>query len=349
MKAWVLNKVGDIQLNEVKMPVPADDEVLIKVRAAGICGSDIPRIYETGAHKMPLIPGHEFSGEVDSSGKDVPKEWLGKRVAIFPKIPCGKCTMCQKGQPDLCTQYDYVGSRRDGAFAEYVTAPCRNLLELPDSVSFEEAAMLEPLAVAANAVRTGCADKPKDSSIAVCGAGTIGLMVIMLLKEAGFNNIYVIGNKDFQKDKALSLGIPSESFIDIRKSDPVSRLKESAEGIEIYFECVGSNDSISYGLNTLNPRGRLVLVGNPRSDMFFSRDTYWNILRRQLELKGIWNSTFGGESDDWGYVLNRLSEGTFKPSELISHRLPMEELESGFMIMKNKTEDYIKVMLVNDR
>ena len=155
MKAGVLKQVGDISLQEVERPVPAGHEVLVRVLAAGICGSDIPRIYETGAHRMPLIPGHEFSGVVEETGKDVSPDWLGKRVAVFPKIACGRCRQCKESHEDLCTDYDYVGSRRDGAFAEFVTAPVKNLLELPANVSPEAAAMLEPMAVAANAVRTG--------------------------------------------------------------------------------------------------------------------------------------------------------------------------------------------------
>ena len=122
-KAWVLKNVGEIVFSDVEIPMPKEDEVRVRVKAAGICGSDIPRIYETGAHNMPLIPGHEFSGVVESIGKKVSPSWLGKRVAVFPKIACGKCRECQDELPDMCQNYDYIGSRRDGAFAEYVTVP----------------------------------------------------------------------------------------------------------------------------------------------------------------------------------------------------------------------------------
>ena len=155
MKAWLLHDIGKISLDEVEKPLPGKGEVLVRVKAAGICGSDIPRIYETGAHNMPLIPGHEFSGIVESVGEDGDKKWAGKRVAVCPKIPCGSCSECKKGSLNSCTSYDYVGSRRDGAFAEYVAVPAANLLEIPEEVSFEAAAIMEPLAVAVNAVRTG--------------------------------------------------------------------------------------------------------------------------------------------------------------------------------------------------
>ena len=123
MKAWVLSDIGNICLNDVDVPNPGPEEVLIRVQAAGICGSDIPRIYESGAHMMPLVTGHEFSGVVEGIGKKASPFWMRKRVGIFPMIPCGHCRPCVTGHPEMCRDYDYIGSRRDGAFAEYVTVP----------------------------------------------------------------------------------------------------------------------------------------------------------------------------------------------------------------------------------
>ncbi|MBO4457463.1 MAG: galactitol-1-phosphate 5-dehydrogenase [Butyrivibrio sp.] len=371
-KAWVLHDIGDIRFEDVEVPVPGEKEVLVKVKAVGICGSDIPRIYETGAHKMPLIPGHEFSGVIEKVGVGVSGDLAGKRVAVFPKIPCGKCERCQKGEHDLCLNYDYSGSRRDGAFAEYVSVPASNVMELPSEVSFEEGAMTEPLAVAANAVRTGCAGLDANDSntkIAVCGMGTIGLMVVMLLKGMGFSNVYVIGNKDSHPAKALDLGIDSLHYCDVRSDDPVAWLKQNTGGVSVYFECVGSNDSIRYGLEAGAPKGKLVFVGNPKSDMYFSRDTYWEILRKQLHIIGIWNSTYreegadittvqaganidcscpsstAGVLDDWHYVRDLLSAGKIHPAKLISHKLPLADLDKGLYIMRDKTEDYCKIMI----
>ena len=354
MKAWVLREKGDIALLDTDKPKLQEGEVLIRVMAAGICGSDIPRIYETGAHRMPLIPGHEFSGVVEETGSGADKSRLGKRVTVCPKIPCGKCASCRAGRPDSCTDYDYTGSRRDGAFAEYVAVPADRILELPDNVSYEEGAMTEPFAVAVNAVRTaleGAGEAmAKDDPVAVCGSGTIGLMVAMLLREAGFQNIHMIGNKDSQRDKALSAGIASENFINSRSEDAAARLREKTGGVRLYFECVGRNESIEYGLEAAAPEGRLILIGNPASDMSFKRDTYWRILRKQLSLKGIWNSSFRqraeeGAADDWHYALEKLEKGSIPLSSLITHRFGMDELYKGFHIMRDKTEDYTKVMM----
>lgn len=358
MKAWVLHDIGDVKFEEREITPPAKNEVQIKVKACGVCGSDIPRIYETGAHKMPLICGHEFSGVVDSLGESVSSDWMGKRVAICPKIPCGKCPNCMNGHPDGCSNYDYSGSRRDGAFAEYVNVPASRLIELPDSAGFEAGAMIEPLAVAANAVRTAGrvydSKSNEEAVVAVCGMGTIGLMTVMLLKEAGYSKIYVIGNKEHQKAQAGLLGIDSEHFCDSRLQNPSEWLKNKTGGVDIYFECVGSNDSINYGLESGGFGSCLILVGNPRSDMNFKRDTYWEILRNQIKLVGIWNSSFRqtepGEDgdDDWHFVMKLLAEKRIEPDLLITHRLPIDDLEKGFHIMRDKTEGYIKVMCVMD-
>ncbi|MCR5609483.1 MAG: galactitol-1-phosphate 5-dehydrogenase [Lachnospiraceae bacterium] len=351
MKAWMLNDIGDIRLEDVAIPEPKENEVLIKVKAAGICGSDIPRIYKTGAHVMPLIPGHEFSGVVEGVGKNASSELIGKRVAVYPKIACGKCIQCVNNRPHMCTQYDYSGSRRDGAFAEYVTVPEDNILLLPVSVTFEEAAMLEPLAVAANAIRTGDTYN-KDSPVAVCGLGTIGLMVVMLLKEAGYKNICVVGNKKLQKDLVYALGIDKENFLDINKENVQEWFRKKLNGgTSVYYECVGRNESISWGMDVLSPGGKMVLVGNPYSDMTFLKDTYWKILRNQLTITGIWNSRFSKKCipnekmDDWNYALSKISEGKIKPEILITHKLAIENLEKGFLIMRDKSEEYCKVMM----
>lgn len=171
MKAWVLHGIGNFRFEEVEMPQIAEDEVLIAVRAAGICGSDIPRIYRTGAHVHPLVLGHEFSGIVAEVGAGADSAWKGRRVGVFPLIPCGDCVPCRRRQYEMCRSYGYLGSRRDGGFSEYAAVPVRNLIRLPDTVSFEEAAMLEPMAVAVHAMRRVM---PPAARPAVAIAGGIG-------------------------------------------------------------------------------------------------------------------------------------------------------------------------------
>ena len=360
MRAWVLHDIGDIRYEETQTPVPASGEVRISVKAAGVCGSDIPRIFTTGAHRMPLIPGHEFSGVVEVIGDGVDSAWMGKRVGVFPLIPCGKCSPCLDKHPEMCRSYDYIGSRRDGAFAECVLAPVSNLIEIPETVSFEAAAMFEPMAVAVHAMRMALGDEKQDDSmnsnedskIVVCGLGTIGLLLVRFLLECGCKDVYVVGRKDGQKHRALILGIPEDHYCDGREVDVSSWIMGHIGGADVFFECVGKNECVSLGISCLTPGGTLITVGNPYSDMMFSRDTYWKILRNQLKIKGTWNSTFlkmgsgQEENDDWHYVLKRLAEGSVDPTVLITHRLWLEELYTGFTIMRDKTEDYCKVMMI---
>lgn len=387
MNAWVLHDINDFRLEGAEKPTPGSSEVLVEVKAAGICGSDIPRVYQNGTYSFPLIPGHEFSGVVTEAGGAADAGWIGRRVGIFPLIPCMDCIPCRKKQYEMCRQYSYLGSRRNGGFAGYAVVPAANLISLPDSVSFEEAAMLEPMAVAVHAIRR-IAPKPSET-VAVCGLGTIGFLLILFLREAGVKNILAVGNKGFQKQMLKKLGLPGDAWCDNREQNPGQWLRERTEGTgaDVFFECVGKNETLTWAVDHTAPGGRVMLVGNPFSDMHLEKSVYWKILRNQLTVTGTWNSSFSfpetepsirmaermedafltkqrlskqgvsdeerryiqdaGQNcrpDDWQYVLERLAQKRVSPSCLITHRFPMDELEQGFHIMRDKTEDYIKIM-----
>lgn len=347
MKAYVLHGIGDYRYEETEVPSVESGTVLVRVRAAGICGSDIPRAYRTGAYSHPLIIGHEFAGEVVQTGEGVDKSWIHKRVGVFPLIPCMKCPQCEKKQYEMCSNYNYLGSRTDGAFAEYVRVPEWNLIELPELVTMEQAAMLEPMAVAVHAIRR-IQPYTKDQ-IAVCGLGTIGLFVAMFLLEMGCQNVYTAGNKDFQKSMAENIGIKKENFCDIREQDFSGWLLDRTKGAgaDVFFDCVGKNEVINQGILGLAPKGKMMLLGNPASDMNLEKNLYWKILRRQLQLFGTWNSSFTHEkTDDWNYVLECLQKQRIKPEKVITHRLDMESFLDGFEIMRDKREDYIKILLL---
>jgi len=347
MKAWILHGVGDIRFEEVERPQPKDGEVLVSVRAAGICGSDVPRIYQTGAHVHPLIPGHEFSGVVEELGKFADKKWVGKRVGVFPLIPCGECAFCRKQQYELCRQYSYLGSRRNGGFAEYVCVPEWNLIELSAEVPFAEAAMLEPMAVSVHALRR--VQPCQNDTVVVYGLGTIGMLLVLFLMDAGIPNILAVGNKVFQKQAVRKLGLDGQSYCDSREQDVFRWVQEHTDGAgaDVIFECVGRNETFAQSVGLAAPGGRVCLVGNPYSNMTLDRDIYWKILRNQLNIIGTWNSSFIHESgDDWHYVLSRLSQKQISPEKLVTHKLPIKELESGLQIMKNKTEDFVKIMVI---
>ena len=347
MKAWVLYGPGNLKYEEYPDPVldPFDkDMAIVKVKACGVCGSDIPRIFKTGAHRHPLIPGHEFSGEVTLVSSDCDRDLIGKAVGVFPLIPCGVCGPCRDKRFEMCRDYDYLGSRSDGGFAEYVKVPVRNLIELPDGISFETAAMLEPMAVAVHAVRQSGCEVKQGGSAAVIGLGTIGLFTAMFLHEAGFS-VKGIGNKEAQKKAFAGLDISEDCFIMVN-SDNGDGLKKALSDCAYIFECVGKNETFSFSVSAAPPGGTVITVGNPATDMGLSRDDYWKILRNQLTIKGTWNSSFTGEEqDDWHYVLGLLSSGKIKPEKMISHRLKLSDLSYGLDLMKDKKEYYTKVMV----
>ena len=349
MKAYVLHGINDIRFEDAPVPVPKEDEVLVKVRAAGICGSDIPRIYKNGAHVHPIIPGHEFAGEVVDAGSFDNSDLIGKRVGVFPLIPCKQCEQCKKKNYEMCRKYDYLGSRSDGAFAEFVRVPVWNLIELPDSVPFEYAAMLEPLSVATHSMRA-MIDENTDRNVPVLvwGVGTIGMMLVMLLKSEGFKNILCVASKSYQAQTlADKIGIDRNNiFAGTDRDISLEWIKEkTGSGAEISFECVGKNETYSSVIEATAPSGKVMLVGNPASDMSLSRDVYWKILRNQLTLKGTWNSSFTKEeNDDWHYVLNKLSNNEIQAEALISHKFNLEDLIKGFELMRDKSENYIKCM-----
>ena len=348
------------------------------MECCGICGSDVPRVFTTGTHNMPCVPGHEFSGTVIRTGSAVDAAWEHRRVSVFPLLPCMKCDSCRAGIYETCTHYDYLGSRCDGAFAEYVRVPAANLIAIPDTVSFEEAAMYEPMAVAVHALRmSGILNNRirnndiSSPSAAVFGAGTIGLLLVMFLLEAGQKNLYVIGNKRFQKERCIALGLAPERFCDTRFTDAAAFLAEQTDGrgTDFCFDCVGTAPVIALTVDSCAPMGTVTLVGNPASDILLPKELYWKIPRRQLTLHGIWNSSFaigrhalmdnpcfpeaeaGKENrqndatDDWQYVSARLSTHRIHPAELITHRLPLADLPKGLSLMRDKTEPYGKIMV----
>lgn len=333
MKAYVLHDVNQIVYEDIETPKISDEEVLIEVKAVGICGSDIPRIYKTGAHVHPIVPGHEFCGTVKAVGKAVDPQIIGKRMGVFPLIPCFKCDCCKKKEYEMCKNYSYLGSRRDGGFSEYVAVPYWNLIELDDSVSDKAAAMLEPLSVAAHAVRRLTENFSKDKNLLVYGIGTIGLLIGMILKAEGYEKVFYIGKKEKQISEAEKIGM--------------SLLKKDLKA-DAVFECVGTNEVISDAIMKTSPGGRIMFVGNPASDISLSKETYWKLLRNQLTVFGTWNSSFTkDEKDDWHYVLKLIKEKKINPEMLVTHSFSLSELKTGLEIMRDKSEDYIKIMGVN--
>lgn len=346
MKAYVLNRIGCLDLMDVPEPMLKDGEVLVEVKAAGICGSDIPRIFANGTYHFPTIPGHEFAGVV-CKVKDKENEGLiGKRVGVFPLIPCRTCAPCQKRQYEMCMHYDYLGSRSDGGFAEYVAVPVRNLIEIPDGISMEAAAMLEPASVGIHALRR-VYEEGMNSAV-IFGPGTIGLLIAQWLRALGIEKIILVGTGEGQKKLAGELGF--SEFYNGKEVDVVQAILErtAGEGVDLAIECAGYSEVLEECLDVVKRGGKVLTVGNPHGDMNLKRDIYWKILRKQLQLCGTWNSSFIPEEkeDDWTRTIAAMEQGILSPEKQITHRLSFEELHRGLEIMRDKSEYYNKVMIV---
>ena len=332
MKAYVLHMVNDLRYEDVPMPECPKGWAIVQVKAAGICSSDIARVFTKGTYHFPTIPGHEFSGVVYSVADENQQNWVGKRVGVFPLIPCRECPQCKEKQYEMCANYDYVGSRRDGAFAEYVAVPIWNLLPLPDEVPLEVAAMLEPLSVGLHALKK--AEIKKADSVAVVGTGMIGISAAQWAKRYTDREVMVIGRNENKRHLVESTGLPYE-------------VHAKAEGKEynVVLEAVGTPESVDLALNMVRPGGTVVFMGNPSGDILLTQNTYWRILRKQLVVKGTWNSFYDGENkSDWTDAIEALSKGEVEVKTLISHTFPQDRLMEGLQLMREHKEPYCKIM-----
>lgn len=347
MKARVLHAVGDLKYEDYPIPELKPDEVLMKVKACGICGSDIPRIFVNGTYHFPTIPGHEFAGEVVAAASKENEKYIGTRAAVFPLIPCRECTSCNKGVYETCKNYDYLGSRSDGAFAEYVRVPVWNLVPIADNVSFEEAAMAEPTAVALHALRR--AGVEIGDTVVIYGPGTIGMLIAQWARAWGAGKVLLVGTDMNNYEFIESLGF--YNYFNASHGDPIEWIMEQTDGngADIAIEAVGIAVTANNCLDSVASGGKVIFVGNPHGDFTFAQNTYWQILRKQLQIFGTWNSAYNNTpQSDWSVVVDAMSSGAVKVKPLITHKFSLEDMDKGLEIMKEGKEFYSKVMVVID-
>lgn len=331
MKAYVLHHIGDLRYEDVSVPACPPGWAIVKVMAAGICSSDIARVFSSGTYHFPTIPGHEFAGIVDAVGEEKDSVLIGKHVGVFPLIPCRQCSSCAAKRYETCEHYDYLGSRRDGGFAEYVAVPVWNLIEVSRTVPFSTVAMLEPFSVALHAVKQ--AGELSGRSVAVIGPGMIGFSAAFWAKERGASHVWVVGRSEAKR--RLVDGWQGVEYI-----SGMSQIKA-----DVTFEAVGSLQSISMAVQSTAPGGQVILVGNPNGDIPFKKEVYWSILRRQLRLSGTWNSQFDGVNpSDWTEAVYAAEAGKLPAQNLLTHLVPQSELFQALEMMYRHEEPYCKVM-----
>ncbi|QHW35001.1 galactitol-1-phosphate 5-dehydrogenase [Paenibacillus rhizovicinus] len=345
MKANVLYGLGDLRTADIDRPVPGAGEVLLRIGACGVCGSDIPRVFTKGTYRFPTVPGHEFAGRIVELGAGVDPALLNCKSAVFPLLPCRNCAYCEIGEFALCDNYDYMGSRRDGGFAEYIVVPVWNLVLAPDSLSFEELAMTEPAAVAVHALRQAGIDI--GDSVLISGAGPIGLMLAYWSRAWGASRIMLADVDATKLDFANALGF-ADTFNPLQGSvgDWAKSLTNGA-GADVAIEGAGISASWENCLRAVRKLGRVVLMGNPAGGMALTQDGYWEMLRKQLTVRGTWNSGYAASPrNEWKLAVDSMASGKLDLKPLISHRCSLDETFEALQMMRDRSQFFNKVLIL---
>ncbi len=335
MRAAVMYSPGDIRLEDRPKPQAGRNEVLLKVAAVGVCGSDIPRMLTKGAHRMPIICGHEFSGEIAEVGEGVETFKRGDLVGVAPLIPCQVCEQCLTGNHSRCRDYGYFGSRRDGAYAEFVAAPVGNLLKTPEGIDPRAVAMIDPASIALHAVWK--APITAGTRGGVIGCGPIGLFAIQWMRLMGASDIVAVDISEQKLAMAREAGA-TQTFL----SDEM--LPEGL-GCDLIVEAAGHPSSINAAVRLAAPGGHAVFIGIPVGDVSLENKSFAHFLRQEVTLHGAWNS-FGAPfpGRQWTETLKRLGTGELRWEFMITHELGLEALPDTFRMFGSRNEFFAKVM-----
>ena len=336
MRAIILHAPGEITLEERAKPVPGPGEVVVHVASVGVCGSDLPRMLVKGAWKMPLIPGHEFAGHITEIGEGVAGWSQGELVAVAPLIPCRNCDQCQTGNFSRCRDYDYFGSRRDGAYAEYVAVPAGNLLKAPQHVDPRAIAMTDPASIALHALwKAGGITVGQIG--AVVGCGPIGLYVIQWMRLMGASEVIAVDVSEQKLDLAREAGA-SRCLLS-------SKLEPARASASVVVEAVGLDPTINAAVTLAGPGGHVSFIGIPVPDVTLANKTFQHLLRQEISLHGSWNS-FGAPfpGPQWTTTLETFGSGALKWEFMISHDLDLAELPAIFKRFAARDIHFSKVL-----
>jgi L-iditol 2-dehydrogenase len=339
MKRAKIVSPGRIIIEDVEIPAIRRDEVLINVKYCGICGTDIHAYY--GKHpfiSLPVVPGHECSGVITDVIKETDKEsfYIGQKVTIIPQITCGRCYNCRNGRYNICDNLKVIGCQTDGALAEYFSVRSDLVIPLPDELSLEEGALVEPLAVAIHAIKRG--DLKIGDNVVILGAGTIGLLILQCAKAAGAKDIIITDIYDSRLELAKKLG--ADYTINSLKSNVINTILEKSgkNGIDITFECAGTEATINQAIQIARKGTRIVVIG------VFEKDVSVKIglvQDRELELVG---SLMYMKEDFYG-AINMMIKGMVKVQPLISRIYSIDEVASAFEFASTQKEKAVKVLI----
>ncbi len=341
MKALVLTKYNHLEIQEWPRPEIGPDEVLLRVAACGICGSDIHGMDgSTGRRQPPIIMGHEASGTVAEVGRNVQTWKPGDRVTFDSTVYCGTCWHCRRGEINLCDNRRVLGVscddyRRHGAFAEYVTVPQHILVRLPDNVTFAQAAMIEPLSIAFHAVRltrVALGDRA-----VVVGAGMIGLLVIQALRASGCGQIIAIDVDQRRLDLARKFGADRGLLSDSADVAAEVRGMTYGRGADLAVEAVGISAAVHTAVSCVRKGGQVTLVGNLTPKIDFALQT---VVTRELTIRGSCASR-----GEYAACLDMMACGAVSIDPLVSAVAPLAEGAAWFQRLKAGGDGLLKVIL----
>lgn len=344
MKAIHFVEPEKIRVVDMPMPEMKDDEVIAKVSWAGICGTDLDLLtgnmihIKNGMTKYPITPGHEWSGTIVKVGPAVRNFKVGDRVTADVSLGCGKCEFCRKGKYNLCPDREVIGSyrNRQGAFAEYIAAPERHLYHIPDGVSDEEAAMVEPAGTAAYAVRRARIEM--GSSVMVIGDGPIGQIAAQLAKVNGAAKVIMAGSWDQKLEIARQNGI--DEVINYHREDIAERAiaLTGGKGPDIVIESSGNQNAFQSAIKAVRPSGRVVLIS-------WYADAEVPAPLNGIIVKDLDIVCCLASPNTFDAVLNYMGSGQLNVKPLITHKVPLEKCEDMIKMIREKKECRIKILL----
>jgi len=296
MKEIVVTENRKLSVNDCEIPECAEKEVLVRVDFSGLCGSDIPRIFHNGAHFYPVRLGHEFSGVITKTGSKVEKLQVGNRISCIPLIPNRSTKEYRYGYPSLGKGYSFIGSRKAGGNAEYVTLPEECCFLLPEDVSSLEGAFFEPVTVGIHPILMagGC----KDKNVVILGVGTIGLLAMQSAIALGAKTITAVDIDQKKLDLAKQLGADFTIKSDQINNAEVKTILEENSFDQLILETAGVPQTFLLALEIAGPRAQLALIGTIHKDFNLSWKEYDSILRKEITIAGSWmnySSPFPGE------------------------------------------------------